>query len=76
MDRIIQVNIPYGILRDQITVVLGKRLNPEIYLNGDTLDCLCLEEAQDLAKRLAENNLSVSIHGPFMDLSPGGGKAG
>jgi len=72
MSTIIHINIPYKILLDHLNVILEKGLNPEIYFNGDTLDSYNRKDLVSVAKALADHNLSVTIHGPFMDLSPGG----
>ena len=72
MSTTIQINMPYRILLNHLNVIAGKGLNPEIYLNSDTLESYALKDIRKIAKTLHNHNLSVTIHGPFMDLSPGG----
>lgn len=68
----VQVNIPYAMLLQQMDFVMKHRLNPEIYFSADDLDAYRNEEGKELAKTLQRNGLEITVHGPFMDLSPGG----
>ena len=69
---VIHVNVPYSMLTHRIDFVIKHRINPEIYFNANDLDTCNETEVQRLAHSLQQNDLEVSIHGPFMDLSPGG----
>lgn len=71
----IQVNIPYRMLMTQLDFVLEKRINPEIYFSGDALDTSREQDMRRVAGALHESGLSITIHAPFMDLSPGGADA-
>jgi len=56
----------------RIDFAIENRINPEIYFSAQDLDT-CLEtDVEHLATTLRQNGLDVTIHGPFMDLSPGG----
>lgn len=44
---------------------------PEIYFSAEDLDRLSREEILGIEKPLHERNLGLSIHAPFLDLSPG-----
>lgn len=68
----IQINIPYSMLLQRIDFVTGARFHPEIYFSGEDLDACDEIEAQQLAETLHQQGLVCTIHGPFMDLSPGG----
>ncbi len=68
----VQINIPYSMLLQQIDFVIKHRLYPEIYFSSDDLDAYRQEEGKELAATLQRNGLEITIHGPFMDLSPGG----
>jgi len=72
MNKRIQVNIPYKMLLEKLDFVLGKRLNPEIYFNGEALDNYREEDLVKIHSELTKNGLSITIHAPFMDLCPGG----
>ncbi|VAV83716.1 hypothetical protein MNBD_DELTA01-1751 [hydrothermal vent metagenome] len=67
----LQVHIPYEMLRDRIDGVVQARINPEVYLDGNSLDTAADEELREFGRRLAGEGLGVTVHGPFMDLSPG-----
>jgi sugar phosphate isomerase/epimerase len=59
-------------LLERIDFVIEHRFNPEIYFSGEVLDNWREEEACQLADVLRRNGRPCTIHGPFMDLSPGG----
>ncbi len=68
----VQINIPYSMLLQKIDFVVQHRLFPEIYFSADDLDAYQKEEGQALAQSLQRHGLETTVHGPFMDLSPGG----
>lgn len=68
----VQVNVPYPMLLDRIDFVTAKGIHPEIYLSGRDLDRCLEEDLERIGRHLREKNLEVTLHGPFMDLSPGG----
>jgi sugar phosphate isomerase/epimerase len=69
---VIHINIPYSTLLQRIDFVLQKGIHPEIYFSADDLDACLEKDVQYLSKALREKRLEITIHGPFMDLSPGG----
>jgi sugar phosphate isomerase/epimerase len=69
-DRLF-AHIPYHFLRENLPLIIERRINPEIFLPGDVLDALIPEELAAIAAGLAGNGLRTTIHGPFMDLNPG-----
>lgn len=64
-------HIPYAFLRDNLSLILERRINPEIFLPADVLDTLIPEELAAIAEALARDDRPCTIHGPFMDLNPG-----
>jgi sugar phosphate isomerase/epimerase len=68
----IQVHIPYGVLVERLDEVLAAGLNPEIFLDGDALDRARPGELKEVYRALNRNGRTITIHGPYMDLSPGG----
>lgn len=66
----IHVHIPYNKIKEHLTRIKQYRLNLEIYFTSPTLDVL---QRDDIKKLLMELDYqpSLSIHAPFMDLSPG-----
>ncbi|MBM4341131.1 MAG: sugar phosphate isomerase/epimerase [Deltaproteobacteria bacterium] len=66
------VNVPYPMLLERIDFVINHRFHPEIYISGADLDGCDKMKVKQLAETLHEKGLTCTIHGPFMDLSPGG----
>ncbi len=69
---IIHINVPYSMLLDRVDFAIQNRINPEIYFSGEDLDTLQEKDVRHLSETLLENQLEITFHGPFMDLSPGG----
>ena len=67
----VQVNIPLQMLAERLEEVLASSINPEIYLSAASLDSLDEALVRNIAKALKERGLRSTVHGPFMDLSPG-----
>jgi sugar phosphate isomerase/epimerase len=72
MMAIIHINVPYGMLLQRIDFAIGNRIHPEIYFSADDLEVCREQDANTLAETLHRNGLEITLHGPFMDLSPGG----
>jgi len=70
--RIIHINVPFSMLIRRVDFAIKNRINPEIYFSGQDLDSCNEKEVEHLGETLKENRLEVTIHAPFMDLSPGG----
>lgn len=69
---IVQVNVPFGMLLSNIDFLIRHKINPEIYLSAWDLDKFDDKDFQSTAETLRKNKLEITIHGPYMDLSPGG----
>jgi sugar phosphate isomerase/epimerase len=69
---IIHINVPYSMLLQRIDFAIENRINPEIYFSAEDLDAFQEKDAKQLAETLHQNGLQITLHGPFMDLSPGG----
>ena len=68
----VQVNIPYRMLNDDyLDKFLKYGLNPEIGLDANALDRLSISEASAIAEQFHRAGRTITLHGPFMDLSPG-----
>jgi sugar phosphate isomerase/epimerase len=59
-------------LLERIDFVINHLFHPEIYFSGEDLDGCDEMKVKQLAEALHEKGLTCTIHGPFMDLSPGG----
>ncbi len=64
-----QVHVPYSKLGEYMDFIRDYRLNLEIFLSAKDLISASLDEFQALLKRLSYGP-SITIHAPFMDLSP------
>ncbi len=64
------VHVPYDSFERYIPFLKEHRLNPEIYFGSRSFDTLKADDILELKKQL-DYNPRISIHAPFMDLSPG-----
>ena len=68
----LQVSIPFTMLHDiYLGAFLERRLNPEIGIDARALENYSIGDLAEIAKAMRRNGLSVTLHGPFMDLAPG-----
>jgi sugar phosphate isomerase/epimerase len=69
----VHVNMPFVMLVEKPwqDMVLGFGLNPEIGLDAAALDGHAQTDFAGMAEKLQARHLEVTIHGPFLDLSPG-----
>jgi sugar phosphate isomerase/epimerase len=65
-----QIHIPYHKIAEHLPFIRQERLNLEIYLESKTLDSINREDTFHLKNQL-DYTPSLTIHAPFMDLSPG-----
>ncbi len=64
------IHIPYGRIANHIEFINKNSLNLEVYFNSETLDTVAFDELISVTKSF-DYTPSLSIHAPFMDLSPG-----
>ena len=70
--RQVQVNIPFTMLYDSyLDRFLGYELNPEIGIDAKALERFDFSDYQRIAEKLHAHHLSITLHGPFIDLSAG-----
>jgi len=67
----VQINIPFPMLLENRESILALGLQPELYFSGLTLDRLSGKDLAKASRALEERDIPVTLHGPFMDLSPG-----
>ena len=68
----IQVNIPFTMLYDTyLPLIIQYGINPEIGLDAIALDRFSISDYEDVVQELHKQGLSITLHGPFMDLCPG-----
>jgi sugar phosphate isomerase/epimerase len=75
MNRIlkhVQVNIPFTMLKESyLARFLGRSINPEIGFDANALENVSETELREIARQLHERSLRITVHAPFIDLSPG-----
>lgn len=75
MHRIIeniQIHIPFTMLYESyLDHFIENRFNPEIYFNSDALDKYSAADFNRVAVQLQQHGLTITLHSPFWDLSPG-----
>lgn len=64
------VHVPYEKIEEYVNFINKHRLNLEIYFNSDSLNRIDAASISRL-KDILDHSPSLSIHAPFMDLSPG-----
>lgn len=62
-------HLPYDRIDEYLPFMRDRNLNIEIYFGSNNYDSLKIDDIKDLKKRL-DYNPSISVHGPFLDLSP------
>ena len=68
----LQVNIPYRMLKEgYLDKFLEFGLNPEVGFDAEALDHVTVSEAEAIAKQFHRAGRTITLHGPFTDLSPG-----
>lgn len=72
MFKNVHIHIPFPELIKRLDMVAKNKLNVEIYFNQKTLDHCKMNDVYKAQDVLAKNDLQVTFHAPFMDLSPGG----
>ena len=68
----VQIHVPFRLLTtEHLSFVIKERINPEISFNCTDLDSWTKSVFLEVAKRIAEAELTVTFHAPFIDLRPG-----
>ncbi|MCP4352852.1 MAG: sugar phosphate isomerase/epimerase [Desulfobacterales bacterium] len=73
----IHVNAPFKMLYETyIGYFIKHRLNPEISFDAVTLESFSMSDFRKVAEQLLAHDLSITFHGPFIDLCPGSSDPG
>ncbi len=64
------VHVPYHRIEDYLRFIRKHRINLEIYFSSNSLDAITDSDILELKEKL-DYRPSITIHAPFMDLSPG-----
>lgn len=67
----VQVHIPYPTLLERFEYILKEGINPEIYIDGESLEGFDREDLKEIREALENNGLSTTVHGPYLELNPG-----
>lgn len=68
----IQISIPFTMLCETyLDRFFSYGLNPEIGFDGMALDAYSLSYVESIAKQFHDRGLTITLHAPFIDLSPG-----
>jgi len=72
MLKRVHVNIPFTMLKERyLSRFLESSINPEIGFDASSLETYSQKEFVEVARRLHEHALHVTVHAPFVDLSAG-----
>jgi sugar phosphate isomerase/epimerase len=66
------INVPYSMIEQNLKRILDLDVGIEIYANNNVLDELDMKDVKEISRKLQDNGIVCAVHGPYMDLSPGG----
>ncbi len=66
-----QVHVPYIELLARLDRFLDRKINPEVYIDGDALDCARGADLRMIREAFEKNSLTVTMHGPYLNINPG-----
>ena len=64
------INAPFDLLYERLDDLFERKLMPEIYFEGSTLDTRTLKEYQTVAKEIQKHGVACTFHAPFEDIRP------
>ncbi len=70
-EEIIQVHVPYPILRERLHEAIDLGINPEVYIDGEDLDTIDEDFLRRAGEELSARGLRVTQHGPYIHVNPG-----
>jgi sugar phosphate isomerase/epimerase len=65
------INVPYEMVRTNVARLTALQVGAEIYLNNRAVDEADRMEARRIGRELADRSILCTVHGPYMDLTPG-----
>lgn len=63
------VHLPYGDFHKYASIIIKRKINPEVYFTGKDLDNINLTKFESEAKSLKDAGLIPSVHAPFLDIN-------
>jgi sugar phosphate isomerase/epimerase len=67
----VQIHVPYSMLVSGLEGFFDNNSGPEIYISAKELDNISPAALRRIRAIVESRGLSTTVHGPFMDLSPG-----
>lgn len=71
-DSPIHVHIPFRKLNRYFDSVVKSNINIELYISADDLDNTSSDQFKKWESTFRDKDIKLTLHAPFMDLSPGG----
>jgi len=72
-EKTIQVHVPYPYLMEKADSLIEAGINPEIYMDGFFIEEAVPSELERIRDGFAARGLSITLHGPYLDMNPGSG---
>lgn len=69
--RHVHVNMPWNWLSQYLEIIVELSMNIEVGCDATCFDNTTRKDLQRLAERLQRGSCTITLHGPFWDLSPG-----
>lgn len=63
------VHMPYNQRNKYFNRFIELKISPEIYFTGHDLDNININELENISESLQKNNLTPSVHAPFLDIN-------
>jgi sugar phosphate isomerase/epimerase len=71
MEIPFHINVPIKMLIERIDEVIENRINPEVYVDAQSLKEISPESVEITAEKLKKAGIKTTLHAPYMDLNPG-----
>ncbi|HOV89947.1 MAG TPA: sugar phosphate isomerase/epimerase family protein [Syntrophorhabdaceae bacterium] len=66
------INVPYRMVSKNLKRIIELEVGAEIYTDNNLLEDISMDDVKNLGKALLDMGIECTVHGPYMDLSPGG----
>ena len=71
MKSTVQVHTPYHYLLGRMDFLINRGINPEVYMDAFFIEHASDNDLERVRERFASAGLTITLHGPYMDLNPG-----
>lgn len=69
--KTVQVHVPYPYILEKTGRLIDLGINPEIFIDAFFIERAGAEDLRRIRDGFAEKGLTITVHGPYMDLNPG-----